>query len=1301
MLPVEATPARLGPAARARGAPPSPRRFLVAVFAGLLLFPAVPEVAAPVGIRAQEPASRLALREPRAESLPAGATRRWAVELEGDELALVEVRQRGSDVVVRLLDPGGAETARVDGPTGDWGVERVAWIAGRGGTWTLDLEAEAAGPSGGYEVEWVARRPPTREDRQGVEADRLVDAARERVEAGDYAGADSLFRRALGIREEVFGPDDPEVAAVLDELAEVRYALGEYGEAEELMLRALAIHRRAPEGEGLRLAVTLNNLAAVYGTLGRYEEADSMYRRALAIKEAALGEDHPEVATTVSNLAVLYQSQGRYEEALPLMEKVLEIKERALGPEDPQVADALNNLATLHWTLGRYAEAERGFLRALEIREEGKGPDHPDLVPVLTNLATLYMELGRFTEAEPLFRRSLEIGERALGADHPQVATVLNNLALLYHWQGRYEEAEAFYLRVLAIREQALGPAHPEVATSLNNLASLYADQGRYAEAEPLYERAVAIQEAALGEGHPELANTLTNLANLHGDLAYLEGDAPLHQTAEELYLRALAIREAAFGREHPAVAHTLGNLATTYHSQGRQEEAERALRRALDIQVAALGPDHPAVASRLLDLAAINLAGDGEEEAERLVSRALSIREAALGPDHPDVAVSLLDLAFLRFRAGDAPAALGPAERAARILDATTGGPGQRIDAHALLARIRKRLGEDREALGNLEEALRGVEELRPRLGGGEEARALFFESYGHYFDLMVYWQLEDDRVEEALEWAERGRARVLLDQLAAGKVDLRQGIPADLRGPLEEREDRARARLAEYQQRITRLRGRRDLSDEERLGRIAVLEDSLRLADREYREVYREIKTASPLWRDLITTGGRPAPLTALQRRVVPAGGLLLLYQVGREGSHLFLVPPAGAEAEAHALEVGEAEAAVLGLDPGPLTGGALAGLLESDTTGAGGLLAALGDPGERRGLGVEGGRGTPIPALEALWRVLVPEGVWTRIREAEEVLVVPDAHLHGLPFEALVVSAGPEAGSTRFWLDEGPPIRYAPSATTLYNIDARPRAGLPGRPGALLSVSDPVYDPFEAADRRGEGGPGGASEAIQTTAERTRDSFVRAGGSLTPLPGTALETEAIREAFAPDRALGEVVTLQGVAATEEALRGELAGKRYLHLATHGLVDEARGALFAALALTPPREEGPPADNDGFLQLYEIYDLRLPEVELAVLSACESAVGTRVGGEGVFALSRGFLAAGTRRVVASQWSVNDASTATLMSGFFRSVGEAEKAGRPVDYARALRDAKREVRARPEWADPFHWAPFVLTGTG
>jgi CHAT domain-containing protein len=120
---------------------------------------------------------------------------------------------------------------------------------------------------------------------------------------------------------------------------------------------------------------------------------------------------------------------------------------------------------------------------------------------------------------------------------------------------------------------------------------------------------------------------------------------------------------------------------------------------------------------------------------------------------------------------------------------------------------------------------------------------------------------------------------------------------------------------------------------------------------------------------------------------------------------------------------------------------------------------------------------------------------------------------------------------------------------------------------------------------------------------------------------------------------------------------------------------------------------------EDDGFLQLFEVYGLGL-DAELAVLSACDSAVGLEVAGEGVFALSRGFLAAGARSVVASQWPVDDQATAALMAMFYRELALDLAAGRPLGVSRALDRARKHVRHDPRWSSPVYWAPFVLTGS-
>jgi CHAT domain-containing protein len=158
--------------------------------------------------------------------------------------------------------------------------------------------------------------------------------------------------------------------------------------------------------------------------------------------------------------------------------------------------------------------------------------------------------------------------------------------------------------------------------------------------------------------------------------------------------------------------------------------------------------------------------------------------------------------------------------------------------------------------------------------------------------------------------------------------------------------------------------------------------------------------------------------------------------------------------------------------------------------------------------------------------------------------------------------------------------------------------------------------------------------------------------------------------------------------------------ASYRFLHFATHGVVDslvpERSHLLLAAggeadSAGTATRGAG----GDGFLQVSEIEQLHL-DADIAVLSACDTGLGSVVRGEGVLGLARAFLFAGARAVAVSLWSVQDRSTATFMARFYRDlVVDRDRLGK------AFAAAKTQMRESKEFAHPMFWSPFILVGSG
>lgn len=267
---------------------------------------------------------------------------------------------------------------------------------------------------------------------------------------------------------------------------------GKYAEAVPLAQGQLDSLEKKYGPNNRDVAAALNNLAQLYGEQGRDTEAEPLLKRAIAILDKVSGLNSADAAPELNNLAALYQRQLRYADAEPLFKRALEIRERTLGRNHPDLGQSINNLATLYEKLGRHEDSEPLFKRALAIYEKAAGPEHPAVATLLNNLGQVEKVQGRYAEAEPGIRRSLAIREKVLGREHPDVARSLNNLADLYERQGRYADAEPLYRRAAAIRQSALGPDHPDLATSLNNLAYLYQLEGRSADALPIVETTIA-----------------------------------------------------------------------------------------------------------------------------------------------------------------------------------------------------------------------------------------------------------------------------------------------------------------------------------------------------------------------------------------------------------------------------------------------------------------------------------------------------------------------------------------------------------------------------------------------------------------------------------------------------------------------------------------------------------------------------------------------------------------------------------------------------------------------------------------
>jgi CHAT domain-containing protein/Tfp pilus assembly protein PilF len=851
---------------------------------------------------------------------------------------------------------------------------------------------------------------------------------------------------------------------------------------------------------------------------------------------------------------------------------------------------------------------------------------------------------GNVAEADELARRSLAIRER-LAPGSLEVARSIFELGLTAWTRGELAQAEQYYRQTLEIRER-VAPGSMPVAQSLNNVGLMLDSQGDLATGEEYYRRALEIQERR-APGSLPLASTLHNL----GRVASFRGDL---DGSEDYYRRSLAIKERLAPVSLTA-ANSLTNLGVISFRRGELDAAEEFTLRALAV-MEKVAPKSLTVAASLENLAAVARERGDFTAAEAHVSRAVELADA-IAPGSLEVASHLATLGDVLRRHGSAAKARATLERAVAIVDAK--GP-----ATLQAAEVTQAMGELAYEQGDLaasEAHYRRSREIRRSLApDGDENVAAVCRG-------LAAIERRQGRKAEALD-----SYRCALDALDAqrqnlgGSDEVRAGFGAryaayyrdtiDLLLELNRPEEafqvleryRARGLLAllaerdlaftadvppelDKERRITNAEYERTL---ERLG-AAKPEDGEKLRQalagirRRQAAVRDRIRAASP--RLAALQYAEPLDLAAT-RATLDAGTVLLSYAFGEERGYVFAVGPGPSDFTAVRLEVGTAR-------------------LREDVAALRRLLE------RERTLGRQ-----EIHVVARRLSDLLLRPIRGPIARAERVLVVPDGPLHLVPFAALGDPVS--AGRARF-LAESKPVHVAASVTVFAELKKGRRAD---RVAQVVAFGDPDYSAVTTADT-------GTATTVRSAVERGLD--------LRPLPASRAEVEGLGQLY------GAQVYV-GAQATEEKAKSVGKDASLVHFACHGLADE-KSPLDSSLALSLP--VGPHVGREnGLLHAWEIFEQVRLDADLVTLSACGTALGKEMSGEGILGLTRAFQYAGARTVLASLWPVADESTSTLMRSFYGYL----KQGQSKD--RALRAAQLDM-IKSGASHPYRWAAFQLVG--
>ena len=921
--------------------------------------------------------------------------------------------------------------------------------------------------------------------------------------------------------------------------------------------------------------------------------------------------------------------------------------------------------------LSRFDDAHAAFTAGLDLHRSIS----PDRLGVAANLIGLGRVAARRSDLEAA-RKQLEEGlwlQEKLIPDSRLLAGTLNELGRVAVSAGDMSTALAHFQRGLSISDAA-DPTGKTSGGFMNSIAIVHYLQGDEAAASSLWQQALRV----IREYEPGSNNVSAALHNL----GLINAERGHFREAENYYLEALAINERLTPGSVSS-GNTLNNLGILALSRGDLSGAEAYHRRAYEIR-AALVPDSLDLVTSLTNLGNIARQRDDLSKADLYYLDALEIQQrvAPNTAEHARILVNRGVIAELRgelehahdhFQAGlamykaQAPRGRGVALTATKLANfmLESGNPDVARQYYAQALEILEVIAPDTYPEA---EALYGFARVHRLRGDNDNARRYFERT-------LTALEAQHVRLGGSDESKATSRAKhirvykdyidFLLEQNQQEQAfDVlersRAKVLSDL---LSERDLIFATDIPEDLERERRVLAHRyeslqaDLYEATDPESIEEFTEALQAARQQQQDVRRRIRESSQKLADL--QYAEPLRLASV-RRALPTGTALVSYSVGDAVSRVFVVDTRG-NLKVYTVDIGQ-----------------------NDLTERVSRFRYLIDAGR---WDTEPSNSLVQQAQQLYQHLLKP--LQDVADDASQLLIVPDGPLNVLPFAALVRRV--ENGEPQYVAKWKPTLLA--NSVTVYAQLAQP--GASNGDGHLVAFGDPDY----------------ANAARPDADYRIEIDIGIERGALGDLPWSLDEVTNIGDVYR-DRA----TIFTGAEATEENAKAIAEGTRFVHFAAHAYMNEQQ-PLDSSIVLATPDASAPDSEN-GFLQVWEVYENLRLDADLVTLSACETALGANYAGEGLIGLTRAFQYAGASSVLASLWNVNDHSTSELMTLFYSNLA----AG--MTQEDALRDAQIALidntspASGQSWLGtvrgwfsgndsentlqhPYHWAGFVLNGHG
>ncbi len=954
----------------------------------------------------------------------------------------------------------------------------------------------------------------------------------------------------------------------------------------------------------------------------------------------------------ITKKAECLQSKGNYNKALTSLQIDKEAEQKLLKEAPLVAAQRLMIIGSLYREQGKYDTALVVAHDAFDILQNNPSSSVDLEWDMYTLFAGIFLNVGEHDSALAYNHRALKLFPTPQGEQQLKISASYNGIAGIYETRGDYQKALDYFTQSLKIRKLVLGENHPDIANLYNNVAAIYFRSGDYDLALDYYLKSLSIMNETLANDHPSFGIRYNNIA-----MAY-RGKKEFDK-ALEFGLKSKSIFVTKLGDKHPNVAGVVNNIGRTYSDMKQYGRALVSYQEAFSIWKEKFGERHSNVTQSYFNIGEAYGNLKDFDKAKAWLEKSLVIRREILGEKNVKVAQSYNALGNLYTDWSKTDSALQYYQQGIlSLIDGVSDSnfyDNPRIiksisdvdllvslsgKAKILFIRgIRKgNISDLRASLNTYEHALKLVDNIRRGFGteGSKiQLSQMFFDVYEQSISvaLKLFELTKDDLyTSKAFSVAERSKANILLDAVSELNAKQFAGIPDSLL----EQESALKIDLT-YNE--TLLQKEKDKKEKASKVKIEQLENTLFDLKRQYERLIDKFDKEYPNYYSL-KHQSENVSIRDVQEHLPDNKTALLEYVVGDSTVTIFLVTKNRY-------------------------------IVKSQRSVS---LTPLVKQFRRSIQNVESEEYVNL-SYKLYTQLLAP--VQTSLKEIQKLYIIPDGILNYLPFEALVTKRHSKTMPVNFsnlpYVIKQYEISYQVSARFIH--DEQTKQNINGK-YSFVGMA-PVF-----ADR-----PSHSKNVYTASADRITRSRMVDGERFVELKESENEVKSIFNLFDLQQKSAKIYLHNE--AKESVLKSNIIWNyRFIHIATHGVINEEKPKLSAIIFAAPEND----SSEDGVLYSGEIYNLRL-NADLVVLSACETGLGTIVKGEGILGFTRGFMYAGAQNLLVSLWQVADKSTAELMIQFYRNIFKKQS------YPSALRNAKLAMIKNGKYAHPVEWSPFVLTG--